>query len=157
VVCDAPLTRIPGSRLLFCGHTDVVPTGDRSHWTFDPFSGEVRAGMLLGRGATDMKGGLASLIFVAGLPVTCVISPSASMPLASSMPSTSFAYSVPSDFVRPSTVTIVFMVSVAPSLNSVLASVLKVREAPFWPTVKLKELPLTAVITPVVSSSSPSS
>ena len=67
VVCDAPLTRVPGPRLLFCGHTDVVPAGDRSHWTFDPFSGEVRAGMLLGRGASDMKGGLASLIFVAGL------------------------------------------------------------------------------------------
>ena len=67
VVCDAPLTRIPGPKLLFCGHSDVVPAGDRSHWNFDPFSGEVRAGMLLGRGATDMKGGLASLIFVAGL------------------------------------------------------------------------------------------
>jgi succinyl-diaminopimelate desuccinylase len=67
VVCDAPLTRVSGPRLLFCGHTDVVPAGDRSHWTFDPFSGEVRAGMLLGRGASDMKGGLASLIFVAGL------------------------------------------------------------------------------------------
>ncbi|RRN71351.1 M20 family peptidase [Peribacillus simplex] len=67
VVCDAPLTRIPGPRLLFCGHTDVVPAGDRSNWTFDPFSGEVRAGMLLGRGASDMKGGLAALIFVAGL------------------------------------------------------------------------------------------
>ena len=67
VVCDAPLTRAPGPRLLFCGHTDVVPAGDRSHWTFDPFSGEVRSGMLLGRGASDMKGGLASLIFVAGL------------------------------------------------------------------------------------------
>jgi succinyl-diaminopimelate desuccinylase len=67
VVCDAPLTRVPGSRLLFSGHTDVVPAGDRTHWTFDPFSGEVREGMLLGRGASDMKGGLASLIFVAGL------------------------------------------------------------------------------------------
>jgi succinyl-diaminopimelate desuccinylase len=67
VICDAPLTGVPGPRLLFCGHTDVVPAGDRSHWTFDPFSGEVRAGMLLGRGASDMKGGLASLIFVAGL------------------------------------------------------------------------------------------
>ncbi|MED3996830.1 ArgE/DapE family deacylase [Peribacillus frigoritolerans] len=67
VVCDAPLTRVPGPRLLFCGHTDVVPAGDCSNWTFDPFSGEVRAGMLLGRGASDMKGGLASLIFVAGL------------------------------------------------------------------------------------------
>lgn len=67
VVCDAPLTRVPGPRLLFCGHTDVVPAGDRSQWTFNPFSGEVRSGMLLGRGASDMKGGLAALIFVAGL------------------------------------------------------------------------------------------
>ena len=46
VVCDAPLTRVPGPRLLFCGHTDVVPAGDRSRWTFDPFSGEVKSGML---------------------------------------------------------------------------------------------------------------
>ncbi len=67
VIGDAPLTRVPGPRLLFCGHTDVVPIGDRSHWSFDPFSGEVSTGMLLGRGASDMKGGLASLIFVAGL------------------------------------------------------------------------------------------
>ncbi len=67
MVCDAALTRRPGPRLLFCGHTDVVPAGNRSHWSFDPFSGEVRSGMLLGRGATDMKGGLAALIFVAGL------------------------------------------------------------------------------------------
>ncbi|MFB9989963.1 M20 family metallopeptidase [Bacillus benzoevorans] len=67
VICDAPLTGVPGPRLLFCGHTDVVPAGERSHWTFNPFSGEVRAGMLLGRGASDMKGGLAALVFVAGL------------------------------------------------------------------------------------------
>ena len=67
VVCDAPLTRVSGPRLLFCGHTDVVPAGDRSHWTFEPFSGEVRGGMLLGRGASDMKGGLAAQVFVAGL------------------------------------------------------------------------------------------
>ena len=67
VIGDAPLTRVPGPRLLFCGHTDVVPIGDRSRWSFDPFSGEVKSGMLLGRGASDMKGGLASLLFVAGL------------------------------------------------------------------------------------------
>ncbi|WP_176330405.1 M20 family metallopeptidase [Oceanobacillus rekensis] len=67
VVCDAPLNGVSGPRLLFCGHTDVVPAGDRSQWSFDPFLGEVRDGMLLGRGASDMKGGLASQIFVAGL------------------------------------------------------------------------------------------
>ena len=49
VICDAPLTRVPGPRLLFCGHTDVVPAGDRSRWTFDPFSGEVRSGCTLFR------------------------------------------------------------------------------------------------------------
>ncbi|MED3563776.1 ArgE/DapE family deacylase [Bacillus xiapuensis] len=67
LVGDAQLTGAPGKRLLFCGHTDVVPAGDRTHWSFDPFSGEVKDGMLLGRGASDMKGGLAALIFVAGL------------------------------------------------------------------------------------------
>ena len=67
VVCDAPLTEVSGPRLLFCGHTDVVPAGDRSRWTFDPYSGEVRWGMLLGRGSSDMKGGLAAQVFVAGL------------------------------------------------------------------------------------------
>ncbi|MCG7343559.1 ArgE/DapE family deacylase [Sporosarcina sp. ACRSL] len=67
VVCDAPLTKVSGPRLLFCGHTDVVPAGDRSKWTFEPYSGEVRTGMLLGRGSSDMKGGLASQVFVAGL------------------------------------------------------------------------------------------
>lgn len=67
VVGDAPLTGLPGPRLLFSGHSDVVPAGNRSRWSFEPFSGEVKDGMLLGRGAADMKGGLAALIFVAGL------------------------------------------------------------------------------------------
>ncbi len=67
LVCDAPLSRVPGPRLLFCGHTDVVPAGELSRWAFEPFLGEVSSGMLLGRGASDMKGGLASMIFVAGL------------------------------------------------------------------------------------------
>ncbi|MFD0825563.1 M20 family metallopeptidase [Neobacillus sp. M.A.Huq-85] len=67
VVGDASLTGATGQKLLFCGHSDVVPAGDRSHWSFDPFSGEVQAGMLLGRGASDMKAGLAALVFVAGI------------------------------------------------------------------------------------------
>ncbi len=45
--------------LLFAGHTDVVPPGDLAQWRFDPFSGEIADGMLWGRGAVDMKGGLA--------------------------------------------------------------------------------------------------
>jgi succinyl-diaminopimelate desuccinylase len=47
---------------LFCfaGHTDVVPTGALSDWDSDPFIAEERNGMLYGRGAADMKGGIAA-------------------------------------------------------------------------------------------------
>jgi succinyl-diaminopimelate desuccinylase len=45
--------------LAFAGHTDVVPPGDESAWTHGAFSGEVRDGFLYGRGAVDMKGGIA--------------------------------------------------------------------------------------------------
>ena len=48
--------------LLFAGHTDVVPPGDAAAWRFDPFSAEVAEGMIWGRGATDMKGGVAASI-----------------------------------------------------------------------------------------------
>jgi succinyl-diaminopimelate desuccinylase len=56
-----------GKHLIYCGHTDVVPAGDLSKWDFNPFSGEVVDGWLLGRGASDMKAGLGGLIFVFGL------------------------------------------------------------------------------------------
>lgn len=42
--------------LCFAGHTDVVPVGDEAKWTVKPFAGEVRDGVLYGRGAVDMKG-----------------------------------------------------------------------------------------------------
>jgi succinyl-diaminopimelate desuccinylase len=45
--------------LTFAGHTDVVPAGDESAWTHGAFSGEVKDGFLHGRGAVDMKGGIA--------------------------------------------------------------------------------------------------
>jgi succinyl-diaminopimelate desuccinylase len=51
--------------LCFAGHTDVVPPGDEAAWTDSPFAGVVRGGVLYGRGACDMKGGIAA--FVAGL------------------------------------------------------------------------------------------
>lgn len=54
-----------GPHFCYAGHTDVVPPGDVAAWTDDPFSGEVRDGVLYGRGACDMKGGIAA--FVAGL------------------------------------------------------------------------------------------
>jgi len=45
--------------IVFAGHTDVVPPGDESAWSLGAFSGEVRDGLLYGRGAVDMKGGIA--------------------------------------------------------------------------------------------------
>jgi len=44
----------------FNGHTDVVPVGDENAWTTDPFGAEIRDGFLFGRGATDMKSGVAA-------------------------------------------------------------------------------------------------
>ncbi len=45
--------------LTFAGHTDVVPPGDEKAWTHPPFAGEVAGSELYGRGAVDMKGGIA--------------------------------------------------------------------------------------------------
>ncbi|MDO6591812.1 succinyl-diaminopimelate desuccinylase [Loktanella sp. D2R18] len=44
----------------FNGHTDVVPIGNRDDWTVDPFGAEVKDGFMYGRGATDMKSGVAA-------------------------------------------------------------------------------------------------
>jgi succinyl-diaminopimelate desuccinylase len=49
----------------FNGHTDVVPVGDLAAWTVDPFGGEIRDGILWGRGATDMKSGVAAFVAAA--------------------------------------------------------------------------------------------
>ncbi|MGD0850823.1 succinyl-diaminopimelate desuccinylase [Bradyrhizobium sp.] len=45
--------------LSFAGHTDVVPAGDEAAWTHGAFSGDIKDGFLYGRGAVDMKGGIA--------------------------------------------------------------------------------------------------
>ncbi|AVK85742.1 succinyl-diaminopimelate desuccinylase [Lysinibacillus sp. B2A1] len=59
----ASIGNAEGKELVYCGHTDVVPVGDLAKWDFDPFSGEVKDGWMLGRGASDMKAGLAGIIF----------------------------------------------------------------------------------------------
>lgn len=51
--------------LWFLGHTDVVPPGPLEDWTSPPFAPEVRDGILYGRGAADMKGGVAAMVVAA--------------------------------------------------------------------------------------------
>lgn len=51
--------------LVFAGHTDVVPTGDEAAWRHGPFDAVVEDGLLYGRGAVDMKGGIAAFVAAA--------------------------------------------------------------------------------------------
>ncbi|MEP6564924.1 MAG: succinyl-diaminopimelate desuccinylase [Mesorhizobium sp.] len=51
-----------GPHLMFAGHTDVVPVGDEASWTHPPFAAEIAKGEMFGRGAVDMKGGIACFI-----------------------------------------------------------------------------------------------
>ncbi|MCI5077718.1 succinyl-diaminopimelate desuccinylase [Oricola sp.] len=51
-----------GPHLMFAGHTDVVPVGDEADWAHPPFAATVSDGMLYGRGAVDMKGGIACFV-----------------------------------------------------------------------------------------------
>jgi acetylornithine deacetylase len=51
-----------GRRLILSGHLDVVPPGDASTWTVDPWGGDIVDGRLYGRGSCDMKGGVAAIL-----------------------------------------------------------------------------------------------
>jgi succinyl-diaminopimelate desuccinylase len=51
-----------GPHLMFAGHTDVVPVGDEADWTHPPFAAEIANGEMYGRGAVDMKGGIACFV-----------------------------------------------------------------------------------------------
>src|ERR1051326_165037 len=97
---------------------------------------------------------------VSVVPLMAVMRPSTSPPLAFSSPSTSLANKLPLARVKPSTVTTWLSrpaTPVTPSLNSVVASVLKVINEPVVPTLKVKLDPFTAVTVPWTSSISPSS
>ncbi len=54
-----------GPLFTFAGHTDVVPTGPIEDWNTDPFKAEIVEDMLYGRGAADMKGGIAAMVVAA--------------------------------------------------------------------------------------------
>ena len=54
-----------GRHLMFAGHTDVVPPGDEGSWTHPPFAAAIHNGEMYGRGAVDMKGGIACFVAAA--------------------------------------------------------------------------------------------
>ncbi len=54
-----------GRNFCFAGHTDVVPPGDTADWSADPFDAALKDGVLIGRGATDMKGAIACFVAAA--------------------------------------------------------------------------------------------
>ena len=60
-----PVSASRKPNLLFAGHTDVVPPGNEATWSHPPFAGEVADDTLYGRGAVDMKGGIACFVAAA--------------------------------------------------------------------------------------------
>ena len=60
-----PDKRPDGRDLILDGHIDVVPAGERSSWSVDPWKGALRDARVYGRGACDMKGGLCAALFAA--------------------------------------------------------------------------------------------
>ncbi|MBX5327049.1 MAG: M20 family metallopeptidase [Candidatus Bathyarchaeia archaeon] len=58
-------------KIILCGHIDVVPAGDPKHWKVPPYSGTIEDGKIYGRGASDMKGGVASML-MASAALACL-------------------------------------------------------------------------------------
>ena len=65
----------------YAGHTDVVPVGDADDWDCDPFGGIIEDGILWGRGAADMKGGIASFVAAVAANLSDGWSPNGSISL----------------------------------------------------------------------------
>lgn len=63
VIADLPGSLGAGPTLIFEGHTDVVTPGDRAAWRHDPFGATIEGGRMYGRGAADMKAGVAAMLF----------------------------------------------------------------------------------------------
>ena len=62
-----------GSNLCFAGHTDVVPAGNKENWVSAPYEAKVQEGMLIGRGAADMKGSIAAFLGAVAYPIMIII------------------------------------------------------------------------------------
>src|SRR3546814_17794384 len=67
--------------LVLLGHTDVVPPGPREAWTSDPFVPDIRAGLLYGRGAADLKGSVAAFVVAPESFVAVHPGPAGTVPL----------------------------------------------------------------------------
>jgi succinyl-diaminopimelate desuccinylase len=65
----------------FAGHTDVVPPGDTASWRHGPFAAEIVGGTLFGRGACDMKGGIAAFVAAVAQHLAAYGGPSGSISL----------------------------------------------------------------------------
>ncbi|MEO1192895.1 MAG: succinyl-diaminopimelate desuccinylase [Pseudomonadota bacterium] len=101
-----------GENHCFAGHTDVVPPGDPADWQVDPFSATLRDGLLIGRGAVDMKGAIAAYVAaLAGL-------------LEQRKPKTSFSLLITGDEEGPSINGTVKMLGALPELGEKLDSCL---------------------------------
>jgi succinyl-diaminopimelate desuccinylase len=74
----------------FNGHIDVVQTG--AGWTVDPFSGVIRGGRLFGRGACDMKGGLAAAIVAVETLIDCGLAPAGTLEISGTVDEESGGY-----------------------------------------------------------------
>ncbi|MBC8452022.1 MAG: ArgE/DapE family deacylase [Rhodospirillaceae bacterium] len=61
----------PGRRLVFNGHLDTFPIGDAAPWTSNPLGGEIKDGRIYGRGASDMKAGIAASVLAFELLAEC--------------------------------------------------------------------------------------
>ena len=70
-----------GRHLAFAGHVDVVPPGDRAQWDLDPFAGEIVDGRLYGRGAADMKSGVAAFVAAVAREIAATGAPQGSISL----------------------------------------------------------------------------
>ena len=70
-----------GPHLMFAGHTDVVPPGDEASWRHPPFSGAIENGEMYGRGAVDMKGGIACFVAAVARQVAARGAPKGSISL----------------------------------------------------------------------------